>query len=113
RAAVADRLLEHLADRRYEPSERGTGDFARGLARIDPRAEQRLADVYVAEPGDDPLVQKHQLDRRLPVLQRGAQVLDRQVRSERLRAHRGECRPLIERRGVDEIDETEPARVVK
>src|SRR5690606_29638573 len=49
RAAVADRLLEHIANRRHKPRQRRPRHRTGRLARIDSRAEQRFADVDVAE----------------------------------------------------------------
>jgi hypothetical protein len=47
------------------PAPRSRADsVSRGPARIDAGAEQGLADVDIAEAGDDSLVQQRRLDRR-------------------------------------------------
>src|SRR5205085_7458483 len=95
RTAVAERLLEYLADRRHQPGEGRARDLAGGLSRVDPRAEQRLADVDVAQTGDHMLVEQEQLHRLFPFPKRLVQIVHREVGAERLRTHRRERRPFI------------------
>ena len=83
------------------------------LARVDPRLPQCLADIDVAEPGDDPLVEQQQLDRLLASPRGLAQMLCRQRIAQRLGTERGERRPRIEFGCQQQVDRTEAPRVVQ
>src|SRR5687767_1768448 len=61
-------------DRLDQPLEPGPRDPAPGPRRRDPRHVQSLADVDVAEPRDDALVEQQRLDRRRAAGQRLEQI---------------------------------------
>src|SRR5229473_1757002 len=63
RPAGLDRLAENLADRRGEPLGPRADDRRGEPARRQPGAKERLADIDVAEPGDDALIEQGRLDR--------------------------------------------------
>src|SRR5690606_715456 len=96
-----------LANSGNKPRKRQTADLAAGLAWINPGAEQRFADVYVAEAGHDPLIEQQQFHRLLAALQGVCKVLSGQAGPERLRAHRGKRGPQAEAIGWLKVDEPE------
>src|SRR3954451_22726534 len=111
RPARLDRFGEHLLDRGNEALQALERHRPAGALWMDPSAVQRLADVDVAEPGDDALVAKQQLDRSGPSLQPLLQVPGLQL--ERLRAERLERRPVFQLFCRHEADRSEPPRIVE
>ena len=118
RAARRERRPQHLADRARQAGEaggrlsRGRDETARGGERRDARPMQRLADIDIAEPRDQPLIEKQRLHRRLPP----PKGLREKRRVERL-LQRFDAEPLEELVAVelargDEQHEAETARVV-
>ena len=86
RAEVADRGalrldagLERRDDGRVEAGDAGAREAPGGRRGMDPRREQRLVGVDVADAGDDALVEERGLDRRLAARERARQVGGRPV----------------------------------
>src|SRR6185295_19105126 len=109
-AAGRDRFVEYVADRRNQPLEPPQRDRAPGPLGMDAGAVQRLAHVNVANPGDDPLVEQQQLDRRGAAGEPALKLA--RVEVERLGAERLERRPVLEFAVRDQIERTEAARIV-
>src|SRR5918993_5372462 len=107
RAASADRVFQHLGDRRGERVQPDPTDPSCRLARIDPATEQGLADVDVAKPGDHALVEQQQLHRRGPPMKNLLQPGPVDRSAQRLRAERLERRPLLQIVGGNKVDRTE------
>ena len=61
RAAGRDRLAEHRRDRRGQARRAGSRHLARRPCADRSAPGKRLADIDIAEPGDDPLVEQQQL----------------------------------------------------
>ncbi len=111
RAAGFDRLPQHLAHRLGQPLQAHRGDPARRGGGRDARAVQGLADIDVAEPGDDALVEQgglHVLD--LP-RERLLEVLRAELRPQRLGAQAREPGMIGQLRGRDQVHVAEPAGV--
>ena len=89
------------------------GDRAGEARGRDPGAEQRLADIDVAEPGDDPLVEQRRLDRRHLAGERRGQIGAVEAGFERLRPHAGEQRMRRFLAALDVVDQAEAARIVE
>ena len=90
------------------------GTSPAGPLRGDPGSVQRLADIDVAEPGDDALVEKQALDRRPAARrERARQIGGVEPAAERLGAEALEPGMLIQRVGGDEVHVAEAARVVE
>ena len=66
RTLALDPGAERCADRAREPGDLLGRQPVRGPQRVEPRAPERLVRVDVPEPRDDPLVEEHRLERRLP-----------------------------------------------
>src|SRR4051794_2966982 len=111
RATGLDRFAKHVLDGADEALQTVQRDRTAGAFRMDAGAVKRFAHVDIAEPRDDPLVAKQQLDRRAPSAQALVDVT--KVEAERFRPERLERRPLVERIRRDEIDRTEPPRIVE
>ena len=75
RTARLDRFGQHVPDDRNKPLRARLRQPARLAARVDPRAEKHLADVDVAKPGDQPLIQKRRLDRCTTTRKSGGQIV--------------------------------------
>ena len=86
RAAIANRLLQHFADRRHQAFELRLCDLATGFARMDARAPQRLGHIDIAEPGHDALVEQAQLDRLAASLERRFELRGAEIGPERFGA---------------------------
>ncbi len=78
---------------------------------MDAGAVQRLAHVDVAEPGDDPLVEQQQLDRRGSAGEPALKLA--RVEVERLGPERLERRPVLEFVRRDQVERAEAARIVE
>jgi hypothetical protein len=113
RAAGLDRFGEDVLDRRHQPAERGSRDLAGFLVGPDMGAVERLADIDVTEPGDDPLVEQQHFHRGEAAGEGAREMTGGQVVAERLGPQCGERRPFLEPVGLDEIDRAEAARVVE
>ena len=74
-AARGDGLGQHLLDRFGESPEPGVRDPVAGAARVDSSPPQGLGGVYVADAGDQALVQKKRLDGCPPLTDEGRQRL--------------------------------------
>src|SRR5690606_31022795 len=74
--------------------------------RFEMRAEKSFADVDVAEPGDNPLIEQKALQVAAPAGGVAREIFGRQVWSERLDAEVCEQRMRVERRGGRKIHET-------
>ncbi len=70
RTAGFDRRAQHRLDRRNEPPRALARNRVRQSLGRNPRAEQRLADIDVAETRNDALIQQRGLDRRALAFQR-------------------------------------------
>src|ERR1700744_1994670 len=86
RSTGGDRILQHFLDRGYQGHdllalERTRQPFGRDVA-----AEQRLADIDVAQARHHPLVQQRRLDRRLLPVQRPGQMIGVETVRQRLDA---------------------------
>ncbi len=110
-AACVDGFGEHLLDGADQPPKPFQRDGAAAPLRVDFRAVQRLANVNVAEPGDDPLVAEQQLDRGSAAAQALPQLA--RIQLERLGTERLERRPVVQLAGRHEIDRPEPPRIVE
>src|SRR6185295_3891272 len=84
-APGCDRGAQHRLHRFGEPVEPGKSDVAAGAAGRDSGEIERIADVDVAEPGDDALVEQERLDRRGPAVERAGESGAVERRAERLR----------------------------
>ena len=118
-AAGLDRVLEHGLD--------GIDEFFRAFgrrARLDrdrgrpppgrkPRPVQRLADINVAETGDDLLIQERGLERRLLALAGARQHRSVEFVAERLGPKRAQQRLPVELGARDELHHAEAARIVE
>src|SRR5690606_23844810 len=111
RAAGGDGVGEDVADLGGEGFEAGPGDLAGGDQRRDAGAEQGLADVDVAEPGDDALVQQADLDVLLLAGEGLGQAGAGEGVAERLGTQAGEPRMGLDRVGRDQAHEAEAAGV--
>ena len=56
-----DGVLKYRRYGRGQCIELGPADFSRRLARVDPRAEQCLAGIDIAQTGDHRLIEKQEL----------------------------------------------------
>src|SRR5262245_42319367 len=79
----------------------------------EPRAVERLADVDIAESGDDLLVRQRGLERGLLALARARQHAGVEFVSERLGTERTQQWLLVERGAGNELHHAETARVVE
>ena len=111
--AVSYRLLQHRADCGYQPFQLRPRDPPTCLSRIDPGPPQRFAYVDIAQPRYDALVEQQQLDHGLPATGCRPQAFLRQARPQRLRPQRGEGGPFVERVLIDQVDRSEPPRIVQ
>src|SRR5690606_29593370 len=111
RAAGGDGVVEHVADFGGEGLQPGLRDLAGGDERRDACAEQGLADVDVAEPGDDALVQQADLDVLLLAGEGLGQAGAGEGVAERLGTQAGEPRMGLDRVGRDQAHEAEAAGV--
>ena len=110
RAASSDRFGEDVVNCGNEPSA-FPGKCPAGSRRMDSGAIERFADVDVAEACDDALVEEQQLDRRFPAFQPPLQLLG--VDIERLGSERLERRPFAELIGFNEVERSEPPRIIE
>src|SRR5690606_4121107 len=94
-----------------EGFEAGPGDLAGGDQRRDAGAEQGLADVDVAEAGDDALVQQADLDVLLLAAEGLGEVGAGEGVAERLWAQAGEPRMSLDLVARDQAHEAEAAGV--
>ena len=85
---------------------------ARRGFRVQAGAEQGLADIDVAEPGDQALVEEGGLQGRALALEEPGDGLARQFVAERLDAHAGEMLRGLDPRARHQIHEAEAAGVV-
>lgn len=113
RPTVCDRLLENLADRRQQTSDLRSGYLPARLARIDPRAPKRFADIDISQTGDHALVEHQELDRRLSPFDGGSKMVGRQAIAKRLGAECGDSWPVFQLNLVHKVDRAESSRVVQ
>src|SRR5229473_2216484 len=92
RPAGLDRLAENLADRGGEPGGTRPGHRCGEPARRQTGTKESFADIDVAEPGDDPLVEQRRLDRGQSAGQGPVEVAAVEARLQRLRTHPGQER---------------------
>src|SRR5258705_9437603 len=111
RAARRDRLGEHRVDCRDQPLQPLERNRPASAARMDAGAIERLADIDVAEAGDDSLVEQQQLDRGRAAGKAALEFI--RVEVKRLWPERLERRPVGKPVGADQIKRPEPPRVVK
>src|SRR5256885_6373807 len=111
RAAGGDGLGEHVVDRQDETLQALEGDRAARPLRMESGAVQRLADVDIAEAGDDSPVEQQQLDRRAPAGEPFPELA--RIEVERFGSQRLEGRPLVEGVGADEVERPEAPGVVE
>src|SRR3569623_2105529 len=119
RAARLNRGVQHGADRNNEPhgmvgwraaaiGQRGSLPFRRQM-----RAKQRLADIDVAKPSDDALVEQRRLQRSLFPRAGLRQHGGIKRIAERFRAERLEKRFIVEIGACDDLHVAEAARIVE
>src|SRR4051794_15925965 len=113
RPAGLDRLGQHLADRTRQPFGPDPNDTRRQPPRRYAGPVQRLADVDVAEPGDDALVEQRRLDRRYLPGERTVQITGVETRLQRLGAEPREHRMRALLPPYQVIEQAEAARVVE
>src|SRR5215218_4197630 len=118
RAAGLDGLAQHRADLACEAMGAlarlagGGRERARRRFRMQPRPEQRLADIDVAEPGDQALVEERRLERRPLAPEQAGDRLAGELIAERLEPEIAEMRRGLELGPGHEVHQPEPARVV-
>src|SRR5262245_35003628 len=118
-AAGLDRRLEHGLDgidqrlRAPVGKTRSRRDRGGPPPGREPRAVECLADVYIAEPGDDLLIRQRGLQRGLLALARARQHAGVEFVAERLGTERAQQRLLVERGAGNELHHAEAARVVE
>ena len=88
-------------------------DRGREAPRRDAGAEQRLADIDVAQPGDDPLVEQRGFDRRHLAGERCGEISAIEFGFERLRAEPRQERVLFLLPALDVIEQPEAAGIVE
>src|SRR3954454_23768349 len=98
------RLVARATGRRRKRARRRLG--------MQPRAKERLANIYIAESGDQALVHECRFERRLAAAEEARDDLARQLVAERLDAHIAEVTTLAEGGARREIHEAEAARVI-
>ena len=84
RTAGFDRRRQGFPDRPGQPAGARGAHIGGEAAGRDPGFEQALADIDIAEPGDDPLVQERRLDRGAPAFKQRPQPLPVEIRAGRL-----------------------------
>lgn len=98
-------------DRRHEALETLERDRACGSPRIDACAIEGFANIDVAEPGNDMLIEKHELDCSSPPSESPLQFACRKV--EGFRAERHEWRPRPKLVRLEKIERAEAPRIVE
>src|SRR5580698_1727360 len=113
RAAGLHRLAQHCLDLAHERFDLFGLDAPRQPPGRDPRAPQGLADIDVAEPRDDALVEQGGFDRRLLVLEGLAKERRAEIGRQRLDPDALEQLVPADRGGVDQRHQSEAAVVVE
>src|SRR5215207_9434656 len=90
----------------------GRRERARGGFRMQPGPEQRLADIDVAEPGDQALIEERRLERRPLAPEKAGDRLPGEFVAERLEPEIAKMRRGVELGPGHEVHQPEPARVV-
>lgn len=108
-----DRLAENRADAGDEPLYPPVADRPGEASWRDRRAEQRLAYVNIAEPGDDALVEQRRFDRGHLAGERRREVGGIEFRLERLRAQPRQQRVRRLSATLHIVEQAKPARIVK
>ena len=91
--------------------ELGAGQRPRGPPRIDAGAEQSLARLDVADPGQQRLIEDHHLDRQSRAREPARQPVDVDAVRERIRPERRDVRQRIEAGAGDDAEAPEQAQV--
>src|ERR1041385_1240194 len=107
-----DAGLEDVGNLRGDPVPLRGRERAGLPARIDLRAEQHLADIDVAEPGDPALVEEPRLDRRAGAVRGGAERRSALRLGEGVRTEEPERSVLAERIRGDDPQHAEAADVL-
>src|SRR5690625_5101375 len=88
------------------------GDPARLPCRVNARPVQGFADIDIAQPRHDPLIQKGRLDGGFPIRKSGAESIRMEGISQRLRPKPRQMRVAGKRICRPEIHRTETARII-
>ena len=112
--------LEHVADGLGQPFGRRAVGLPAAVASVpglavrrQPRPPQRLADIDVAEAGDQPLVHERRLERRLAAGEQAGERGAAHLVAERLDAERGEMFRAVEPGARHQVHQAEAARIVE
>src|SRR4029079_8946398 len=104
-------LIKDLLDGANQPFQALERHEPASATWADAGAVKRLADVDIAEPGHDPLVEQQQLDRGRAAREAALAVL--RVEAERLGAEGGKRGPFLELVGADQVERAETPGIVE
>src|SRR5205085_8518032 len=108
-----DRLGQDRANPNDQPLRTPPADRGREASRRDARAEERLANIDVSEPGDDPLIEQRGFDRRHLAGERRSEIGAVEFGFERLRAEPRQERVLFLLAALDVVEQPEAAGIVE